>query len=41
VNAVLLRPLPFKIPEQLVMVWENAAHLGFPKNTPSPPNFVD
>src|SRR4029453_6360207 len=41
VNAVLLRPLPFKHPEQLVMVWENAAHLGFPKNTPSPPNFLD
>jgi len=41
VNAVLLRPLPFKNPEQLVMVWENATHLGFPKNTPSPPNFLD
>src|SRR2546430_7840684 len=41
VNAVLLRPLPFKNPEQLVMLWENAAHLGFPKNTPAPPNFVD
>jgi hypothetical protein len=38
VNAVLLRPLPFKDPQQLVMVWENAAHLGFPKNTPSPAN---
>ena len=41
VNAVLLRPLPFKNPQQLVMVWENAAHLGFPKNTPSPANFLD
>jgi predicted permease len=41
VNAVLLRPLPFKNPHQLVMVWENATHLGFPKNTPSPPNFLD
>src|SRR2546423_7396445 len=41
INAVLLRPLPFKHPEQLVMVWENAAHLGFPKNTPSPANFLD
>jgi predicted permease len=41
VNAVLLRPLPFKNPEQLVMVWENATHVGFPKNTPSPPNFLD
>ena len=41
VNAVLLRPLPFKNPEQLVIVWENATHLGFPKNTPSPANFLD
>src|SRR6266480_4811334 len=41
VNAILLRPLPFKNPEQLVMVWENATHLGFPKNTPAPPNFLD
>jgi predicted permease len=41
VNAVLLRPLPFKDPEQLVMLWENAAHLGFPKDTPSPANFLD
>src|SRR5919197_2100395 len=41
VNAVLLRPLPFKNPQQLVMVWENATHLGFPKNTPSPPDFLD
>jgi ABC-type antimicrobial peptide transport system permease subunit len=41
VNAILLRPLPYKNPEQLVMVWENATHLGFPKNTPSPANFLD
>jgi putative ABC transport system permease protein len=41
VDAVLLRPLPFKHPEQLVMLWENAAHLGFPRNTPSPANFLD
>jgi len=41
VNAILLRPLPYKNPGQLVMVWENATHLGFPKNTPSPANFLD
>src|SRR4029077_8980044 len=41
VNAILLRPLPYKNPEQLVMVWESATHLGFPKNTPSPANFLD
>ena len=41
INAVLLRPLPFKDREQLVMVWENASHLGFPKNPPSPANYRD
>jgi putative ABC transport system permease protein len=41
VNAVLLQPLPYKNPEQLVMVWENATHLGFPKDTPSAANFLD
>ncbi len=41
VNAILLRPLPFKNPDQLVMIWENATHLGFPKDTPSPANFLD
>src|SRR5947207_789242 len=41
VNALLLRPLPYKNPDQLVAVWENATHLGFPKNTPSPANFLD
>ncbi|HVF72955.1 MAG TPA: ABC transporter permease [Chthoniobacterales bacterium] len=41
VNALLLRPLPYKNPSQLVVIWENAAHLGFPKNTPSPANFLD
>src|SRR5262249_28621478 len=41
VDAVLLRPLPFKNPNQLVMLWENATHLGFPRDTPSPANFLD
>jgi putative ABC transport system permease protein len=41
VDAVLLRPLPFKNPNRLVMLWENAAHLGFPRDTPSPANFLD
>src|SRR2546423_11844586 len=35
VNGLLLRPLPYKNPNQLVVIWENATHLGFPKNTPS------
>jgi len=41
VNAVLLRPLQFKDPEQLVIVWEDASYAGFPRNTPAPANYVD
>ena len=41
VNAVLLRPLPFPNPEELVIVWEDATYAGFPHNTPAPANFVD
>jgi putative ABC transport system permease protein len=41
VNAVLLRPLQFRDPDRLVMIWEDAAFLGFPKNTPAPANYVD
>ena len=41
VNTVLLRPLPYKNPEELVMVWDEQTHLGFPKDTPSPANFLD
>jgi len=41
VNAVLLRPLPFVDPDRLVMIWEDAAFAGFPKNTPAPANYVD
>ena len=41
VNAVLLKPLPFGNPEQLVIVWEDAAFAGFPQNTPAPANYVD
>lgn len=41
VNSVLLRRLPFRQPEALMMVWEDATHLGFPENTPSAANFRD
>ena len=41
VNAVLLRPLPYKDPERLMTVWEDASKVGFPHNTPSPANFID
>ncbi len=41
VNAILLKPLPYQNPDQLVMIWEEATHLGFPKDTPTPANFLD
>lgn len=41
VNAVLLRALPYKDPDRLLMVWEDASKIGFPNNTPSPANFID
>ena len=41
VNTVLLRPLPYKTPEQLVMVWEDASKHGYPQDTPAAANFVD
>jgi len=41
VNAVLLRPLPFRDPDQLVILWEDATFAGFPRNTPAPANYAD
>jgi putative ABC transport system permease protein len=41
VNTVLLRPLPYREPERLVMVWEDNAKLGYPKDTPAAANYVD
>src|SRR5260370_25377641 len=41
VETVLLRPLPYHHPEQLVMVWEDASFIGFALNTPAPANYVD
>ena len=41
VNTVLLRPLPYKDPEQLVMVWEEASKHGYPRDTPAAANYVD
>src|SRR5687768_15315213 len=40
VDAVLLRPLPYHQPDRLVQVWEDSSHVGFPKNTPAPGNYV-
>jgi predicted permease len=41
VNTVLLRPLPYKEPERLVMVWEDASKHGAPRDTPAVANYID
>jgi putative ABC transport system permease protein len=41
VNTVLLRPLPYKDPERLVMVWEDDTKGGYPRDTPAVANYVD
>jgi putative ABC transport system permease protein len=41
VNAVLLRPLPFKEPERLVLVFESFPKLGFNQVPASAPNYFD
>ncbi len=41
VNAVLLRPLPFKEPERIVLVWESFPKLGFDQVPASAPNYFD
>ena len=41
INSVLLHPLPYHDPDNLVMVWENNSQHPNPHNTVSPPNFLD
>jgi putative ABC transport system permease protein len=41
VNAVLLRPLPFANPEQLMQVWESDSTFALARGTASYPNFAD
>ncbi|MEJ7618632.1 MAG: ABC transporter permease [Pyrinomonadaceae bacterium] len=41
VNTVLLRPLPYKDPDRLMMVWEDDTKGGFPRDTPAAANYVD
>ena len=41
VNAVLLKPLQFRDPDRLAIIWEEATFAGFPRNTPAPGNYLD
>ncbi len=38
---VILDPLPFEEPEDLVMVWEQNTAQSIPRDNPSPPNYTD
>jgi putative ABC transport system permease protein len=41
IDSVLLRPLPYREPAGLVMLWENNSQHPNPHNTVSPPDFLD
>jgi putative ABC transport system permease protein len=41
VNTILLRPLPYKDSDRLVMVFEDNSRFGYPHDTPAPANFID
>jgi predicted permease len=41
VHAVLLKPLPFFESDRLVLLWEDASRIGFPRGTPAPANYAD
>src|SRR5882762_4849231 len=41
VDTALVRSLPYRDADRVVMVWEDASFAGFPKNTPAPGNYFE
>src|SRR5207253_782104 len=41
VYDAMLRSLPFQDADRVVMVWEDASFVSFPRNTPAPANYFD
>lgn len=41
INALLIRPLPFKAPNELVLLWEKFSGMGLDKIPSSPPEYLD
>ena len=41
VDSILLRPLPFHDPDQLVVIWEDQSRIGFSRGNPAPGNYSD
>jgi predicted permease len=39
-DAVLLRPLPYRQSGRLVSIWEDSSSTGFPRNPPAPGNYA-
>ena len=41
IRGVMLRPLPYRAPQQLVVIWESNLKAGTLREGSSPPNFND
>src|SRR4029434_3153674 len=41
VHTMLLRPMPYQNPDEVVMVWEDRTAAGFPRTVPAPGNYRD
>src|SRR5882672_3491444 len=41
VDATLVRSLPYRDADRVVMIWEDASFAGFPKNTPAPGDYFE